>query len=75
MGDVVISDLKNKPRFAKYDKGMVGVLKVLIPNLEIALKHAQHLAAHPVWDDVHPNPPIQVHVLVNRLKAIANQNP
>lgn len=75
VGNAVVSDLKKKPGFTKYDKGMVGVFKLLAPNLEQALKHAQQLAAHPAGNDEHPNPSTQVHVLVNRLKVLAHQKP
>lgn len=75
VGNVVVSDLKKKPGFARYDKGMVGVFKLLAPNLGQALKHAPQLAAHPIGHDTHPNPSTQVHVLVNRLKALAPQKP
>lgn len=75
VGNAVVSDLKKKPGFTKYDKGMVGVFKLLAPNLEQALKHAQQLAAHRAGNDEHPNPSTQVHVLVNRLKVLAHQKP
>lgn len=75
VGNAVVSDLKKKPGFTKYDKGMVGVFKLLAPNLEQALKHAQQLAAHRAGNDEHPNPSTQVHLLVNRLRVLAQQKP
>ncbi len=75
VGNAVVSDLKKKPGFTKYDKGMVGVFKLLAPNLEQALKHAQQLAAHRAGNDEHPNPSTQVHLLVTRLRVLAQQKP
>ena len=72
VGTVVVSDLKKKPGFEKYDKGMAGVFNVLLPKLEPALKHAKQLAANPAEHAEHPNPSTQVHLLVNRLKSMAN---
>ena len=72
VGTVVVSDLKKKPGFEKYDKGMAGVFDVLLPKLEPALKHAKQLAANPAEHAEHPNPSTQVHLLVNRLKSMAN---
>ena len=74
VGDAVVTDLKQKPGFEKYDKGMTGVFKLLdiSGRLAQALKNAQQLAACPAGQDEHPNPSTQVHVLVNRLKAIAS---
>ena len=71
----MVSDLKKKPGFAKYDKGMVGAFELLAPNLERALKHARQLAAHPAGNDKHPNPSTQVHVLVDRLQLMVTGKP
>lgn len=73
VGTVVVSDLKKKPGFEKYDKGMAGVFDVLSPKLGSALKHAKQLAANPAEHAEHPNPSTQVHVLVNRLKSMVNR--
>ncbi len=75
VGNAVVSDLKKKPGFAKYDKGMVGAFELLAPNLERALKHARQLAAHPAGNDKHPNPSTQVHVLVDRLQLMVTGKP
>ena len=42
--NVVVSDLKTKQGFAKYDKGMDGVFALLESKLPAALKHAKTLA-------------------------------
>lgn len=71
VGDTVVSDLKTKEGFAKYDKGMEGVFGLLEPKLSAALKHAKTLAANPVDRSEHPNPSTQIHELIARLQGIA----
>lgn len=62
VGSAVVSDLKIKPGFAMYDKGMKGVFELLVPKLEQALKNAKRLAVTPADDAEHPNPSTQVHM-------------
>lgn len=71
VGNTVVSDLKTKEGFAKYDKGMEGVFGLLEPKLSAALKHAKTLAANPVDHSEHPNPSTQIHELIARLQDIA----
>lgn len=71
VGNVVVSDLKTKAGFAKYDKGMEGVFAMLASRLTAALKHAKTLAANPVDLSEHPNPSTQIHELIARLQDIA----
>lgn len=71
VGNTVVSDLKTKQGFAKYDKGMEGVFGLLKSKLPAALKHAITLAANPVDHSKHPNPSTQIHELIARLQDIA----
>lgn len=71
MGNAVVSDLKTKEGFAKYDKGMEGVFGLLKSKLPAALKHAKTLVANPVDRSEHPNPSTQIHELIVRLQEIA----
>ena len=69
--NVVVSDLKTKQGFAKYDKGMDGVFALLESKLPAALKHAKTLAANPADNSEHPNPSTRMHELITRLQAVA----
>ena len=71
VGNVVVSDLKTKQGFAKYDKGMDGVFALLESKLPAALKHAKTLAANPADNSEHPNPSTRMHELITRLQAVA----
>lgn len=72
VGNAVVSDLKKKPGFAKYDKGMRGVFGLLAPQLEQALKNAHLLGVNLTDDKAFHNPSTQVHELVNRLKQVSS---
>lgn len=71
IGDAVVTDLKTKDGFAKYDKGLSGVYQLLAPRLELALANAKRLAVNPADASEHPNPSTQVHELIGRIQAIA----
>lgn len=71
VGNAVVSDLRKKPGFANYHKGMTGVFISLQPQLEQALKNATLLADHVAGGAIHPNPSTQVHELVRRLQQVS----
>lgn len=68
VGGQVVSDLKKKPGFAKYDKGMKGVYQVLKPLHEDALRNAKNLQASQAGGADYPNPSTEVHELIQKLR-------
>lgn len=73
VGNVVVSALKKHNGFEKYDKGMKGVYRMLKPQLDEAIRHAQRLLAEQAHEGAFANPSTQVHELVERIRALVRR--
>lgn len=73
VGNQVVSALKTKPGFAKYDKGQKGVYVQLKPKLTDALTHAERLRKQGVKTG-SINPATDVDILVKAIQALARSS-
>ena len=73
VGQVVVSELKTKPGFAKYDKGTQGIYALLKPRLADALRYASHLHATQSGESTFQNPSTQVQQLISKLMGLARR--
>ncbi len=70
-GDQLVSKLKTKPGFQKYQKGHTGIYQKLKNNIEIAIRNASQLRTHCAATD-SSNPETNIDKVILELKRLIN---